>query len=131
RRWESLDTHYHISDGDLAAVKGYERCGKMAKTDAKMQDDSYRDKATQFYVSIQIVGTPQDCLDQIAELQRLTGTDHLVTEFSFGGLPHEEAEVNMRLFADKVMPSLQRDPAFAGGQAPALPAPSAEKERLF
>ena len=132
RKWESIDTHYHFSDGHLATVKGYESYGKMAKTYAKMKDDTYRDKATQFYVSIQIVGTPQDCLDQIAELQRLTGTDHLVTEFSFGGMPHEEAEVNMRLFADKVMPVLRRDPAFAGGPAPALPAPSSpEKERLF
>jgi alkanesulfonate monooxygenase SsuD/methylene tetrahydromethanopterin reductase-like flavin-dependent oxidoreductase (luciferase family) len=131
KKWESIDTHYHFSDGHLANVKGYESYGKMAKTYAKMKDDAYRDKATQFYVSIQIVGTPRDCLDQIAELQRLTGTDHLVTEFSFGGLPHEEAEVNMRLFADRVMPVLQRDPAFAGGGAPELPAPSAEKERLF
>ncbi len=131
RKWESIDTHYHFSDGHLATVKGYESYGKMAKTYAKMKDDTYRDKATQFYVSIQVVGTPQDCLNQIAELQRLTGTDHLVTEFSFGGLPHEEAEVNMRLFADKVMPVLQRDPAFAGGGAPELPVPSAEKERLF
>ena len=131
QKWESIDTHYHFSDGHLATVKGYESYGKMAKTYAKMKDDAYRDKATQFYVSIQIVGTPKDCLDQIAELQRLTGTDHLVTEFSFGGMPHEEAEVNMRLFADRVMPVLQRDPAFAGGAAPELPAPSAEKERLF
>jgi alkanesulfonate monooxygenase SsuD/methylene tetrahydromethanopterin reductase-like flavin-dependent oxidoreductase (luciferase family) len=131
KKWESIDTHYHFSDGHLANVKGYESYGKMAKTYAKMKDDAYRDKATQFYVSIQIVGTPRDCLDQIAELQRLTGTDHLVTEFSFGGLPHEEAEVNMRLFADRVMPMLQRDPAFAGGAAPELPTPSAEKERLF
>jgi alkanesulfonate monooxygenase SsuD/methylene tetrahydromethanopterin reductase-like flavin-dependent oxidoreductase (luciferase family) len=131
RKWESIDTHYHFSDGHLATVKGYESYGKMAKTYAKMKDDSYRDKATQFYVSIQVVGTPRDCLDQIAELQRLTGTDHLVTEFSFGGLPHEEAEVNMRLFADKVIPVLQRDPAFAGGAAPAVVSPPEEKERLF
>jgi alkanesulfonate monooxygenase SsuD/methylene tetrahydromethanopterin reductase-like flavin-dependent oxidoreductase (luciferase family) len=131
RKWESIDTHYHFSDGHLATVKGYESYGKMAKTYAKMKDDSYRDKATRFYVSIQVVGTPRDCLDQIAELQRLTGTDHLVTEFSFGGLPHEEAEVNMRLFADKVIPVLQRDPAFAGGAAPAVVSPPEEKERLF
>jgi hypothetical protein len=51
-------------------------------------------------------------------LQRLTGLDHLVTEYSFGAMPHEEAEVNMRLFADRVLPILQRDPAFAGGEAP-------------
>ena len=43
---------------------------------------------------------------------RLTGLDHLVTEFGFGGMPHEEAELNMRMFADRVMPMLQRDAAF-------------------
>jgi hypothetical protein len=43
--------------------------------------------------------------------------DHLVGEFAFGGLPHEESELNMRLFADRVMPVLQRDPAFAGPPA--------------
>jgi alkanesulfonate monooxygenase SsuD/methylene tetrahydromethanopterin reductase-like flavin-dependent oxidoreductase (luciferase family) len=132
RKWESIDTHYHFSDGHLATVKGYESYGKMAKTYAKMKDDSYRDKATQFYVSIQVVGTPRDCLDKIAELRRLTGTDHLVTEFSFGGLPHEEADLNMRLFAEKVMPILQRDPAFAGGLAPAVvPSVPTTKESVF
>ena len=113
-------------------MKGYESYGKMAKTYAKINSSAEaKAKATDFYVSIQIVGTPKDCLDKIAELQRCTGMDHLVTEFSFGGLPHEEAEVNMRLFADKVMPVLQRDPAFVGGAAPAVMAPATEKERLF
>ena len=39
----------------------------------------------------------------------------------------------MRLFADRVLPILQRDPAFAGGDAPArvvLP-DAVAKERLF
>src|SRR5437764_624909 len=89
-------------------------------------------KATEFYVSIQIVGTPDDCLQKIAELQRCTGMDHLVTEFSFGAMPHEEAEVNMRLFADRVMPVLQRDPAFAGtGAAAAAITTSASRENVF
>ena len=83
------------------------------------ESDDERAKATDFYVTIQIVGTPEDCLQQIAELQRLTGIDHLVTEFSFGGMPHEEAEINMRLFADRVLPTLQRDPAFAAPPSPA------------
>jgi hypothetical protein len=47
-------------------------------------------------------------------------------------MPHEEAELNMRLFADKVMPVLQRDPAFAGGHAPEHVAPVAvAKENVF
>ncbi|MBV8187057.1 MAG: hypothetical protein JO339_07445, partial [Alphaproteobacteria bacterium] len=66
-----------------------------------------------FYVSIQIVGTPDDCLQQIGELQEVTGLGHLVTEFAFGNLPHHEAELSMRLFADKVLPTLRQDPAFA------------------
>ena len=86
-------------------MKGYESYGQTAKTYAKMKDETFRQKATDFYVKIQVVGTPDDCLQQLAELQRLTGLDHLVTEFSFGGMPHHEAELNMRLFADRVMPA--------------------------
>jgi alkanesulfonate monooxygenase SsuD/methylene tetrahydromethanopterin reductase-like flavin-dependent oxidoreductase (luciferase family) len=113
RKWDSIDRHYHFSDGHLASVKGYEFYGKMTKTYAKMKDPGFREKATDFYVKIQVVGTPDDCLEQLAELHRLTGLDHLVTEFGYGGMPHEQAELNMRLFADRVMPVLQRDPAFA------------------
>jgi alkanesulfonate monooxygenase SsuD/methylene tetrahydromethanopterin reductase-like flavin-dependent oxidoreductase (luciferase family) len=133
-KWQSIDDHYHFSDGHLATVKGYESYGKMARTYAKINESAEtKQKATDFYVSIQIVGTPADCLEQIAELRRCTGMDHLVTEFSFGGLPHEEAEVNMRLFADQVMPTLQRDPAFAAPlpEGPLSVLTSGEKERLF
>jgi len=116
RKWDSIDRHYHFSDGHLANVKGYEFYGKMTKTYSKMKDEGFRQKATDFYVSIQIVGTPDDCLQQVRELHRLTGLDHLITEFAFGGMPHEESEINMRLFADRVIPVLQRDPAFASAR---------------
>jgi len=118
RKWDSIDAHYHFSDGHLASVKGYEFYGGMAKTYSKMKDEGFRKKATDFYVKIQIVGTPDDCVQQVAELQRLTGVDHLATEFGYGGMPHEQAELNMRLFAERVMPTLQRDRAFASA-APA------------
>ena len=44
RKWDSIDNHYHFSDGHLGTVKGYESYGKMAKTYAKMKDDSFRDR---------------------------------------------------------------------------------------
>src|SRR5712692_170113 len=112
RKWDSIDTHYHFSDGHLASVKGYEFYGGMAKTYSKLKDESFRKKATEFYVKIQVVGTPDECVQQVAELRRLTGVEHLVTEFGYGGMPHEQAELNMRLFAEGVVPVLQRDPAF-------------------
>jgi len=100
-------------------VKGYEFYGGMAKTYSKMKDEGFRKKATDFYVKIQIVGTPEECLQQVAELHRLTGVDHLATEFGYGGMPHEQAELNMRMFAERVMPTRQRDPAFASHTKPA------------
>jgi alkanesulfonate monooxygenase SsuD/methylene tetrahydromethanopterin reductase-like flavin-dependent oxidoreductase (luciferase family) len=118
RKWDSIDAHYHFSDGHLATVKGYEFYGGMAKTYSKMKDESYRKKATEFYVKIQVTGTPDDCIQQVAELRRLTGLDHLVTEFAFGGMPHEDAELNMRLFAERVVPVLQRDAAFTRAESP-------------
>jgi len=130
-KWDSIDNHYHFSDGHLAGVKGYESYGKLAKTYTKMKDESYRTKATDFYVSIQIVGTPDDCIQQVAELRRLTGMDHLVTEFSFGSMPHHLSELNMRLFAEKVLPVLQRDSAFQGEVLPAAVGVTEDQERLF
>ena len=113
-KWDSIDNHYNFSDGHLANVKGYESYGATAKTYAKMKDPVARKKMTDFYVSIQIVGTPDDCIQQMGELQKLTGSDHMVCDFSYGGMPHHEGELNMRLFAKDVMPTLQRDAAFKG-----------------
>ena len=39
RKWDSIDSHYHFSDGHLASVKGYEFYGKMAKTYSKMKEE--------------------------------------------------------------------------------------------
>ncbi len=120
-KWDSIDNHYKFSDGHLATVKGYESYGKMAKTYSKLKDETAREKMTNFYVNIQIVGTPDDCKAQIAELQSLTGTDHIVCDFSYGGMPHEQGELNMRMFATEVMPTLQHDSAFKGPiELPAL-----------
>jgi alkanesulfonate monooxygenase SsuD/methylene tetrahydromethanopterin reductase-like flavin-dependent oxidoreductase (luciferase family) len=130
-KWDSIDNHYHFADGHLSGMKGYESYGKLAKTYTKMKDETFRSKATDFYVSIQVVGTPDDCIQQIGELRRLTGMDHLVTEFSFGSMPHHLAELNMRLFADKVVPVLQRDAAFQGEIDPFVGKSTVSDERLF
>lgn len=123
-KWDSIDAHYNFSDGHLATVKGYESYGKMAKTYSKLKDPVARQKMTEFYVGIQIVGTPDDCIQQLGELQRLTGTDHVVCDFSYGRMTRQEAELNMRLFADRVLPVVQRDAAFAGGREAAETRPA-------
>jgi alkanesulfonate monooxygenase SsuD/methylene tetrahydromethanopterin reductase-like flavin-dependent oxidoreductase (luciferase family) len=71
-----------------ALIEAY---GKMTKTYAKMKEDAARQKATEFYVKIQIVGTPDDCIQQMAELRALTGTDHMIADFSYGGMRTRKA----------------------------------------
>ena len=65
RKFDSIDTHYRFSDGHLGSVKGYESYGATAKTYAKMKDANFRQKAADFYVKIQVVGTPDECLQQL------------------------------------------------------------------
>lgn len=60
------------------------------------------------YVSQQIVGTPSDCVEQLLELRRHTGTEHVVFEVSYGGLPRLSAEANLRLLAAELLPVMRR-----------------------
>jgi hypothetical protein len=46
-------------------------------------------------------------------------------------MPHHEAEVNMRLFADRVMPLLQHDGAFAAPASAGEAAPAGQSEGIF
>ena len=61
----------------------------------------------------------------------MTGLEHLVAEFSFGDLPHHEAELNMRLFADRVMPVLQRDKMFTQPPEIITAPPALQDEGVF
>jgi hypothetical protein len=38
--------------------------------------------------------------------------EHVIGTFAFGGLPYPKLERSFKLFAEKVLPVLQNDPAF-------------------
>ena len=46
-------------------------------------------------------------------------------------MPHEEAELNMRLFADRVVPVLQRDAAFTRVESPVGPGTPSATPGIF
>jgi len=105
--WGSADAHYNFSDGHLKQVKGYEHYGVIADNAEK----STPEQGVQDFVSLQVAGTPDECLEQIRIMQEKVGFDHLISVFSYGGMPPEETERNMRLFATEVMPKLQNQGA--------------------
>lgn len=107
REWAMIDGHYHFSEGRLSTVRGYESYQNTERYFQRLANESFRNQATVEYVNSQIVGTPDDCVQQIHELHHLTGAGHLILEFSFGGVPYEIAEANMKLFATEVLPALR------------------------
>ena len=102
--WGSADAHYKFTDGHLKSVKGYEHYGAIADA-AKTTTP---EQSVDGFVKLQVAGTPAQCLEQIYTMQDLVGLNHFIPVFSYGGMPHDVAERNLRLFAAEVMPKLQR-----------------------
>jgi alkanesulfonate monooxygenase SsuD/methylene tetrahydromethanopterin reductase-like flavin-dependent oxidoreductase (luciferase family) len=110
--FHSVLAHYHFEGDHLGRTKGYEYYGKMAEKITTYGTD----KVVDFFVDLQVWGTPEQCYDKIMDIRRRVGNDHYVGVFSYAGMPPDEAERNMRLFAADVLPALSR----VGEEAPAL-----------
>ena len=110
--FQSVLAHYHFEGDHLGRTKGYEYYGKMAEKITTYGTD----KVVDFFVDLQVWGTPEQCYDKIMDIRRRVGNDHYVGVFSYAGMPPDEAERNMRLFAAEVLPALSR----VGEEVPAL-----------
>jgi alkanesulfonate monooxygenase SsuD/methylene tetrahydromethanopterin reductase-like flavin-dependent oxidoreductase (luciferase family) len=109
RRWiggyyETVLEHYNFASDHLARTKGYEYYGKMAE---KIQTYG-TDKVIDYFLNLQVWGTPEQCLEKILEVRERVGNDAFVGVFSYAGMPWEEAERNLRLFAARVLPELKQ-----------------------
>ena len=103
--YRTVIDHYELAGSHLQAMKGYEMYGVLQ---SKMREEGGQDRLSEFFVGLHPWGTPEQVHAKILEIQRLTGAEGFVSLFSFGGMPYEDAERNMRLFAKTVMPELQR-----------------------
>lgn len=88
------DIHYHPSEGHQPPI-----------------DQPPDDQATAAYMNLQLVGTPDDCIQQVEELASITSLEYLVLEFSYGGMPYCEAEANMKMFASDIVTAFKQGSA--------------------
>ena len=102
--WESVMEHYEFRADHLKDIKGYEYYGKMTEKIVEYGDNDVMD----FFVNLQVWGTPEQCYEKVLAIRERTGNDTFVASFSYGGMPYPEAERSMRLFAAEVMPELQQ-----------------------
>ena len=118
--YQTVLDHYQFQGDHLAHTKGYEYYGKMAEKIHQYGTDTVID----YFVNLQVWGTPEQCYEKILDIHARTGNSHYVGVFGYAGMPHDEAERNLRLFARDVMPELQKLDTTA---APAARARAAEK----
>ncbi|MEU9804469.1 LLM class flavin-dependent oxidoreductase [Mycobacterium sp. NPDC050853] len=101
--FETLMAHYEMTGEHFRGTSGYEHYSQVAEKLGTRSSAS----AARGLSAVQISGDPHECIDQVAELTELTGADHFVGNFSFGGMDLATAQSSMRLFAEQVIPALQ------------------------
>ena len=111
--WDSIDRHYHFSDGHLRGVRGYEFYAKLEKTYSKLAiDKEAKSNAVEFFKSLHAAGTPEQVLEKLRYIHQTVPLEHVIGTFAFGGLAYPKLERSFKLFAEKVLPVLKSDPAF-------------------
>ena len=58
-------------------------------------------------MNLQVWGTPEQCYDKILDIHARNGNSHYVASSCYAGMPYDEAERNLRVFASEVMPALK------------------------
>jgi hypothetical protein len=66
------------------------------------------DALSEFFLSLQVWGTPDQCYAKVVDIRRRVGCDTFNAVFSYAGMPIDDAERSMRLFARDVMPELRK-----------------------
>lgn len=109
--WREVVKHYEFTGAHFASTTGYEYYAGVA---AKLRSEG-ADGLTEFFMELQVYGTPQQCYDRIEDIYRQSNCCGSIHAFKFGGMPFDEARASMRLFARDVMPALRKlgpDPIF-------------------
>jgi len=99
----SLMHHYEMMGDHFADAQGYEEYGEGAKAMQAAGMETIADD----YLASQTWGTPQQILDKIQTRRGIVGAYDILLVTRFAGLPYEDVQRTMRIFANEVMPELR------------------------
>ncbi len=104
RYYHSVMEHYEMTAGHLEHTKGYEFYSKIHEHIGKRTADG----AAADFVRLMPWGTPAQVIEKVEHIQRTIGAQGTMCHFAYGGMDYPEAERNLRLFVDAVMPEVKR-----------------------
>jgi alkanesulfonate monooxygenase SsuD/methylene tetrahydromethanopterin reductase-like flavin-dependent oxidoreductase (luciferase family) len=106
--WDSIVRHYEFDQDHLSKTPGYEFHGQMYE---RLNAPGGQERMTDFFLGLQVWGTPEQVYDRVVNIQDNTYADGYMAVCSYAGMPDDEAERNLRLFAGAVLPELKKLPA--------------------
>jgi alkanesulfonate monooxygenase SsuD/methylene tetrahydromethanopterin reductase-like flavin-dependent oxidoreductase (luciferase family) len=102
--WHSVVKHYEMGGSHFEQTKGYEYYKRMTDTIGSVGVDA----VTEFFMNLQVWGTPEQCLDKIKDIHSRTDCCGFTGVFSYAGMSEAVARGNMELFASEVVPELKK-----------------------
>ncbi|ARJ04189.1 hypothetical protein GCM10010988_29200 [Cnuibacter physcomitrellae] len=97
--------NYGMAEEHFGNTKGNEFYKKM-----RIEPDKI-DEMAEVTADVMPAGTPTEVLEQLERINNDLNLQGFFPHFHFGGMPREEAERNMRLFAEKCLPELKSWPS--------------------
>ena len=98
----SVMEHYELESDHFKRAKGYESYGSAVD----MLKAIGLDKLCEMYLGVNVWGTPDQIAQRLRARREVIGDHDLTCCFRYAGLPFEQAEASMRLFAAEVLPEV-------------------------
>lgn len=99
----SLLEHYEVMGDHFAVTEGYDAYARAAEVLRRIGESGFLND----FMQAGAWGTPDQILQSLEARRELLGPFELATTFRFGGIPWEETEASMRLYAEEVLPVLK------------------------
>ena len=112
---ESNFYHYEFLGQHFASVKGYDGYQQKAEFARKAGGDLK--PAVENFMKAASWGTPDRILRELEKRREVVGEFELNVSFRFGGIPYDESEASLKLFAKEVLPVLKTWKAEAAAAA--------------
>ena len=101
--YHSVMRHYEMTAKSFGTAKGYEFYRNVNRHIGKHGTD----RAAEDFARLMPWGTPDQVLEKLAHIRDTIDNTGIMCHFSFSGMPYQEAERNMRCFAERVLPELK------------------------
>jgi alkanesulfonate monooxygenase SsuD/methylene tetrahydromethanopterin reductase-like flavin-dependent oxidoreductase (luciferase family) len=96
----SVMEHYELESDHFKEAKGYESYGSAVE----LLKSIGLDKLCSMYLGVNVWGTPDQILERLHARREVVGDHDLTCCFRYAGLPADDVEASMRLFAAEVLP---------------------------